>query len=196
MVDRRSITSRLNGAKAKPNYNPTYDHFNNQEGNPRGSFSNQFKELLGYALRIGAITSLSETPSIDFLRACVVNEDLRVDLRLTAAGYAAKYEAHAKGPRPYVPKLPQGFKLPRLDTVARCQEALAIIAESLLDGTLALDAAEYLRKHVDGILPSLQHSEIDERLEEFRTLVEQVEAARQLPPTEAPVDEPPFADPE
>ena len=39
---------------------------------------------LQYTYDRGAIPDMTETPSIDFLKQCVANEDLRVELRITA----------------------------------------------------------------------------------------------------------------
>ena len=46
---------------------------------------------------------MSATPSIAFLQECVANEDLRLELRITAASYAARYEARPLAARPWAP---------------------------------------------------------------------------------------------
>lgn len=172
--------SAINGAKGTGNPNPRYDHLNNQPNGFRGRSRGEVQTLRAYAFDRGAITSMSETPAIDFLRACAANESLRHDLRISAAGYVAKYEAHPKAPKPYVPKIPEGYTLPRLETTADCQEALRILAEDQLTGKIDLDAAERLRRHIEVLLPSLEVSEVREKLAEFAALVEQVEAQKTI----------------
>lgn len=123
---------------------------------------------------------MSETPSIDFLKECVANTDLRAELRITAAGYAAKYEAHPKASKPYVPKLPDQYRLPDLKTVASCQEAFIQITHDVTAGVLTLDAGKYLREFVEPLLESLKVSEVEAQIAEFRSIVEQVEAAKTI----------------
>jgi hypothetical protein len=172
--------SAINGRKATPNYFPKWSHLNSQGDSPRGKRPALFRELVQYALDRGNISQMSETPSIDFLKACAANEDLRAELRITAAGYAARYEAHPKASKPYVPKIPPAYKLPSLKTVASCQEALIQIAHDVTAGTLAPDAGKYLREFVEPLLPSLEVSEVREQIDEFRAIVEQVEAAKTI----------------
>jgi hypothetical protein len=157
-----------------------YSGFNSQGTNHRGRRRGVYRDLLEYAFDQVAITSMSATPSVDFLKACAANEDLRLDLRITAATAAAKYESHSKAPRPYSPSIPAGFKLPRLVSVAACQESLAIITESVLAGTLTPDAGDYLRRHVEAVLPSLQQSEVAAEIEALRTFIDSVEQARTI----------------
>ena len=123
---------------------------------------------------------MTATPSIDFLRECVANADLRAELRITAAGYAAKYEAHPKASKPYVPKLPDQYRLPHLKTVASCQEAFIQITHDVTTGVLTLDAGKYLREFVEPLLESLKISEVEAQIAEFRSIVEQVEAAKTI----------------
>jgi hypothetical protein len=98
--------SRLNGAKSTPNRNPTYSHLHNQPGQTRGYAQYaRYRDLFQYALDRGNINQMTETPSIDFLRECVANVDLRLELRITAASYAARYEARPLAARPWAPDL-------------------------------------------------------------------------------------------
>jgi hypothetical protein len=172
---RKNTWSRLNGRKGSGNSNPNFSGFNSQEGQPRGHRSSAYRDLLYLALDRKDIVSLSATPSLDFLRQCVEDDDLRAELRITAASALTRFEAHPKASRPYVPALPAGFTIPRLTTVAACQEALAIITASVIEGTLALDAADYLRKHVEAVLPSLETSEVRQEIAAFKELVESAE---------------------
>ena len=181
--------SAINGRKSTGNPNPRYDHLNNQPNGHRGRGRAEFRPLVEIAADRG-ITLMSSTPAIDFLKSCVANEGLRHDLRISAAGYVAKFEAHPKAPKPYVPTIPEGFTIPRLVSVAACQEALAIITESVLSGLLAADAGDYLRKHVEAVLPSLQQSEVAAEIESLRQFIDGVEQARVIEHVPEPPPEP------
>ena len=172
--------SRLNGRGNSGNPNPNYSGFNSQGTNPRGRRPALFRELVQYAHDQGAIPNMTATPSIDFLRECVANPDLRAELRITAAGYAAKYEAHPKASKPYVPAIPASYRLPHLKTTASCQEALIQITHDVTAGTLTLDAGKYLREFVEPLLESLKVSEVEAQIAEFRAIVEAVEQAKTI----------------
>jgi hypothetical protein len=125
---------------------------------------------------------MTETPSIDFLKQCVANEDLRLELRITAAGYASKFEAHPKASRPYTPALPANYRLRHdLKTTESCLEAHRQLAEDTLSGKIAADAATYVSEKF--ILPRIPHLEISEvraELESFRQLVQQAKEQKEL----------------
>ena len=125
---------------------------------------------------------MTETPSIDFLKQCVANEDLRLELRITAAGYASKFEAHPKASRPYTPALPANYRLRHdLKTTESCLEAHRQLAEDTLAGRIPADAATYVSEKF--ILPRIPHLEISEvraELESFRQLVEQAKEQKDL----------------
>jgi hypothetical protein len=183
VTDRRAITSRLNGAKSTPNRNPTYSHLHNQPGQTRGYAQYaRYRELIQYALDRGNINQMSDTPSVDFLRECAANVDLRLELRITAASYAARYEARPLAARPWAPDLPSGYRLRHdLKTTESCLEAHRQLSLDVLEGKIAADAATYIS--VNFILPRIPHLEISEvrqELESFRQLVEQAKEQRDL----------------
>jgi hypothetical protein len=157
------------------NPSPNQSGLQNRDGQPRGKARRGARVFLEYAYDTGVITSMTETPILDYVKSVALDPAMRADLRLGAAAIAAKYESHSKGPKPYIPKLPAGFKLPRLVSVAACQESLAIITESVLTGVLTPDAGDYLRKHVEAVLPSLQESEVRQEITALKEFIEQVE---------------------
>src|SRR5260370_41228798 len=102
--------SRLNGAKSTPNRNPTYSHLHNQPGQTRGyAFYARFRDLFQYALDRGAIPDMSVSPNIGFLESVRDNEEIRLELRLSAATYAAPYTYQRLGAKPYTPALPANY---------------------------------------------------------------------------------------
>jgi len=170
------------GRGGSGNPNPNYSGFNSQGTNPRGRRRVIDRELLEYCLSVGAIPDMTTTPSVDFLRECAANVDLRLELRITAASYAARYEARPLAARPWAPDLPSGYRLRHdLKTTASCLEAHRQLAEDTLSGKIAADAATYIS--VNFILPRIPHLEISEvraELESFRQLVEQAKEQRAL----------------
>jgi hypothetical protein len=107
---------------------------------------------------------------------------LRLELRITAAGYASKFEAHPKASRPYTPALPANYRLRHdLKTTESCLEAHRQLAEDTLSGKIAADAATYVSEKF--ILPRIPHLEISEvraELESFRQLVQQAKEQKEL----------------
>ena len=174
-IDRRHYTSAANGRRGSGNRNPDQSGLQNRPNMPRGKARKGTRQFLELAAEQGMIME-DGTPILDFVRSVALNPDMRADLRLGASAIAVKYESHSKAPKPYAPKLPVGFKLPRLTSVAACQEALAIITESVLDTTLTPDAADYLRRHVDSVLPSLIQTETQAEIAALKEFIDQVEA--------------------
>jgi hypothetical protein len=170
------------GRGGSGNPNPNYSGFNSQGTNPRGRRRVIDRELLEYCLSVGAIPDMTTTPSIDFLRQCVDNVDLRLELRITAASYAARYEARPLAARPWAPDLPSGYRLRHdLKTTESCLEAHRQLSLDVLEGKIAADAATYVsEKFILPRIPHLEISEVRQELESFRQLVEQAKEQRDL----------------
>lgn len=100
---------------------------------------------------------------------------MRLELRITAAGYAARYEA---APKPHIPKFPPNYRLPDLKTVASCDEGLIQITHDLASGILTADIAEVARKMVDTIRQSLEPTEVRAEIAALKQFIDQVEAQR------------------
>lgn len=174
--------SRQNAFGNKGNRNADPSKLNSQGSNPRGRRPAAYRDLCELALRRGDITLLSNSPSINFLKSCVQDESLRLELRITAAGYAAKFEAHAKAARPYTPALPANYRLRHdLKTTASCLEAHRQLSLDVLEGKIAADAATYVsEKFILPRIPHLEISEVRQELEAFRQLVEQAKEQKEL----------------
>jgi hypothetical protein len=169
------------GRGGSGNPNPNYSGFNSQGTNPRGRRRVIDRELLEYCLSVGAIPDMTTTPSVDFLRECVANTDLRLELRITAASYAARYEARPLAARPWAPDLKDYRLRHDLKTTASCLEAHRQLSLDVLEGKIAADAATYISTNF--ILPRIPHLEISEvraELESFRQLVEQAKEQKEL----------------
>ena len=125
---------------------------------------------------------MSDTPTIDFLKSVAHNPEVRLELRLTAAGYVVPFEAHRKASKPYVPVIPKGYQLlSDLKTVAACQAALQQIILDVISGVLTLDAAKYLYEFIPPLNNSLEVSEIREQIQLFKEFVKRVEDQGLLP---------------
>ena len=185
MTTRPNTWSRENGRKSTGNPNPRYDHLLNQPNQPRGvgrGFTSAFRDLLYLAVSTGAIPDMSVSPNIAFLESVRDNEEVRLELRLSAAAYAAPYTDQRLGAKPYTPPLPPNYRLRQdLKTTASCLEAHRQLSLDVLEGKIAADAATYIS--VNFILPRIPHLEISEvraELEAFRQLVEQAKEQREL----------------
>jgi hypothetical protein len=174
--------SRLNGAKATPNYNPAYSHLNGQPGQPnKGERSTAAaRDLLQYAHATGAIPNMSANPDLDFLAEVRDNPNLRYDLRATAAAARLPYVNRRLASEPFVPPVPDQYQLPRLDTTAACQEALAIVTADMVSGKLRLDTGKYFLANIQTAMESLKVTEVEAQIAEFRSIVEAVEAAKTI----------------
>jgi hypothetical protein len=175
--------SKINGSKGSGNPNPTHSHLHNQPGQTRGyAFYARFRDLFQYAVDRGAILDMSVSPNIAFLESVRDNDQIRLELRLSAAAYAAPYTDTRLGAKPYVPALPANYRLRHdLKTTASCLEAHRQLSLDVLEGKIAADAATYIS--VNFILPRIPHLEISEvrqELEAFRLLVEQAKEQKEL----------------
>jgi hypothetical protein len=165
------------------NSNPNYSSFHNQPGQTRGRALNaRFRDLFQYAVDRGAIPDMSHSPNIAFLESVRDNDQVRLELRLSAAAYAAPYTDQRLGAKPYTPALPANYRLRHdLKTTASCLEAHRQLAEDTLSGKIAADAATYVSEKF--ILPRIPHLEISEvraELEAFRALVQQAREQTEL----------------
>jgi hypothetical protein len=125
---------------------------------------------------------MSVSPNIAFLESVRDNEEVRLELRLSAAAYAAPYTDQRLGAKPYTPALPANYRLRHdLTTTASCLEAHRQLAEDTLAGRIPADAATFISERF--ILPRIPHLEISEvrqELEAFRLLVEQAKEQKEL----------------
>jgi hypothetical protein len=184
--------SAINGRKATPNYNPAYSHLNGQPGQPnKGERSTAaVRDLIQYAHTTGAIPSMSANPDLDFLAEVRDNPNLRYDLRATAASARLPYVARRLASEPYIPPVPENYQLPRLDTTAACQEALAIVTADMVSGKLRLDTGKYFLANIQTAMESLKVSEVEAQIAEFRAIVEAVEQAKVIEHMPHPTEEP------
>jgi hypothetical protein len=127
------------------------------------------KALLELAVDAGVIPDMSSTtPILDYMKQVALDPTMRAEVRIAAGTPLLKFESHAKATKPWIPVIPPDLKLPRLSSVAACQESLATITEAVLSGLLTPDAGDYLRKHVEAVLPSLQESELKAEVQALR----------------------------
>jgi hypothetical protein len=170
-----------NFGKGSGNPNPTYSHLNGQPGMPRMAHS-ATRDLLHLAVSTGAIPDMSQSPNIAFLESVRDNEDIRLELRLSAAAYAAPYTDQRLGAKPYTPALPANYRLRQdLKTTASCLEAHRQLAEDTLSGKIPADAASFIsEKFILPRIPHLEISEVRQELEAFRQLVEQAKEQKEL----------------
>jgi hypothetical protein len=175
--------SRINGRKGTGNPHPRYDHLNSQPGQSRfgRGHTAAYRDLLTLALHRGAITDMTATPAIDFLKSVVVDVEARLELRITAASYVAKYEARPLAARPWAPDLGNYRLRHDLKTTASCLEAHRQLAEDTLSGKIPADAASFIsEKFILPRIPHLEISEVRQELEAFRQLVEQAREQKEL----------------
>ena len=125
---------------------------------------------------------MSVSPNIAFLESVRDNEAIRLELRLSAAAYAAPYTDTRKGAKPYTPTLPPNYRLRHdLKTTASCLEAHRQLSLDVLEGKIAADAATYVsEKFILPRIPHLEISEVRQELESFRALVEQAKEQKEL----------------
>jgi len=123
---------------------------------------------------------MSSNPDLDFLAEVRDNPNLRYDLRATAASARLPYVTRRLASEPYIPPVPDQYSLPRLDTTAACQEALAIVTADMVSGKLRLDTGKYFLANIQTAMESLKISEVEAQIAEFRSIVEQVEAAKTI----------------
>ena len=140
------------------------------------------RDLLHLAVSTGAIPDMSVSPNIAFLESVRDNEDIRLELRLSAAAYAAPYTDQRLGAKPYTPALPANYRLRHdLKTTASCLEAHRQLAEDTLAGRIPADAATYVsEKFILPRIPHLEISEVRQELEAFRALVQQAQEQKEL----------------
>jgi hypothetical protein len=180
MSTRPNTWSRINGRKSTGNPNPTYSHLHNQPGQTNGHHVHaQLRELESHSEYQG-YTDMSSSPDLDFLAEVRDNPNLRYDLRLTAASARLPYVNRRLASEPFVPPVPDQYQLPRLDTTAACQEALAIVTADMVSGKLRLDTGKYFLANIQTAMESLKITEVEAQIAEFRALVESVEAAKTI----------------
>ena len=176
----RNSRTDPNFGKNSGNSTPRYEHLNNQPGMPSNGRASTapVRDLIQYAHTTGAIPDMSANPDLDFLAEVRDNPNLRYDLRATAASARLPYVTRRLASEPYIPPVPPGYQLPRLDTTAACQEALAIVTADMVSGKLRLDTGKYFLANIQTAMESLKISEVEAQIAEFRAIVEQVEAAK------------------
>ena len=125
---------------------------------------------------------MSVSPNIAFLESVRDNADIRLELRLSAAAYAAPYTDQRLGAKPYTPALPANYRLRHdLKTTASCLEAHRQLSLDVLEGKIAADAASYIsEKFILPRIPHLEISEVRQELEAFRQLVQQAKEQKEL----------------
>src|SRR3984957_15712302 len=170
----RNSRTDPNFGRGSGNPNPRYDHLHNQPGQTKG---------LGIHARLRDLSTtqgniMTSSPDLDFLAEVRDNPNLRYDLRATAASARLPYVTRRLASEPYIPPVPPGYQLPRLDTTAACQEALAIVTADMVSGKLRLDTGKYFLANIQTAMESLKISEVEAQIAEFRAIVEQVEAAK------------------
>lgn len=121
---------------------------------------------------------MSSNPDLDFLAEVRDNPNLRYDLRATAASARLPYVARRLASEPFVPPVPDQYQLPRLDSTAACQEALAIVTADMVSGKLRLDTGKYFLANITVAMESLKISEVEAQIAEFRAIVKSVEQAK------------------
>jgi hypothetical protein len=172
----RNSRTDPNFGRNSGNRNPTYSHLHNQPGQTKG---------LGIHARLRDLPSsqgniMTSSPDLDFLAEVRDNPNLRYDLRATAAAARLPYVNRRLASEPFVPPVPDQYQLPRLDTTAACQEALAIVTADMVSGKLRLDTGKYFLANIQTAMESLKITEVEAQIAEFRALVESVEAAKTI----------------
>jgi hypothetical protein len=189
----RNSRTDPNFGRNSGNPSPRYDHLHNHSDQPRGvgrGFTSASRDLLHLAVSQGAIPDMSANPDLDFLAEVRDNTNLRYDLRLTAASARLPYVARRLASEPFVPPVPDQYQLPRLDTTAACQEALAIVTGDMVSGKLRLDTGKYFLANIQTAMESHKITEVEAQIAEFRAIVEQVEAAKTIEHMPHPTEEP------
>jgi hypothetical protein len=170
--------SRINGAKSTGNPNPTYSHLHNQPGQTNGHAVHAKLRPLETYTEYQGFLDMTSNPDLDFLAEVRDNPNLRYDLRATAASARLPYVVRRLASEPYIPPVPEAYDLPPLTSTKLCQEALAIVTADMVSGKLRLDTGKYFLANIQTAMESLKISEVEAQIAEFRSIVEQVEAAK------------------